>query len=105
MPARYAKPEEHSGIVASLESYQYAIDRPAPDKTAAAPEAANPDAASRAPASTEEAGAQTPVAVDGGQAVASSASESKSVTPAPAADAGKRSMDEPDAKVPGAAVQ
>ncbi len=35
MPARYAKDEEYSGVVASLESYLYAIERPLPPETLA----------------------------------------------------------------------
>jgi hypothetical protein len=30
VPARYAKPEETSGIISSLDTYVFALDRPAP---------------------------------------------------------------------------
>jgi hypothetical protein len=56
VPARYDKPEETSGIISSLESYTFAIDRPAP----AVPDVAKtgePDIA--APAQAEEPGPVT----------------------------------------------
>jgi cellulose synthase operon protein C len=31
VPARYAKPEENSGIIASLETFIFEIERPAPE--------------------------------------------------------------------------
>jgi hypothetical protein len=36
VPARYDKPEETSGIITSLETYTFAIDRPAPAESAVA---------------------------------------------------------------------
>jgi hypothetical protein len=53
VPARYDKPEETSGIISSLESYTFAIDRPAP----AVPDVAKTGvSATAAPAQAEEPG-------------------------------------------------
>jgi hypothetical protein len=46
VPARYDKPEESSGIVSSLETYIFEIDRPAPP--------APPESEPGAPAKIEE---------------------------------------------------
>jgi hypothetical protein len=56
VPARYDKPEETSGIISSLESYTFAIDKPAPaDSDVAKTEVSAP----AAPAQAEEPGSVT----------------------------------------------
>jgi hypothetical protein len=73
VPARYDKPEETSGIISSLESYTFAIDKPAPadsdvaktevSATAAPAQAEEPGSvaksATSAPAQAEEPGSVT----------------------------------------------
>jgi outer membrane protein assembly factor BamD (BamD/ComL family) len=56
VPARYDKPEETSGIISSLESYTFAIDRPAPADSHVA-KTGKPGTA--APAQAEEPGSVT----------------------------------------------
>jgi len=56
VPARYDKPEETSGIISSLESYTFAIDRPAPADSDVA-KTGKPGTA--APAQAEEPGSVT----------------------------------------------
>jgi hypothetical protein len=55
VPARYDKPEEETPVIASLDSYMFAIERPEPP-AARAPEGAATQAGEAKPAETKEAG-------------------------------------------------
>lgn len=103
MPARYAKAEEHSGIVASLESYLYAIERPAPpEAVAASPETGSSDAA--APADPGAA-VEKPADADEQQTVEAPVPETASEVPSSTGEAGKGSPNEDQGEVREAVVQ
>jgi TolA-binding protein len=103
MPARYAKAEERSGIVASLESYLYAIERPAaPEAVAGNPGA---EGSGQAPSDEQDVVVQNPKATDEPLAEAAPTPETASEAPAPVAGAEEESPDEPKGEVRKAAVQ
>jgi tetratricopeptide (TPR) repeat protein len=78
LPARYAKPEQESAVIASFDSYTYEIIRPQPPAPGSAEEGATQDAATEAEAQVPDAvagqtaTATTPLAIDQ-QAVVSGA--------------------------------
>jgi hypothetical protein len=80
VPARYDKPEETSGIISSLETYIFEIDRPAPAESEVA--------------KTEESESGKPLQVD----EPGSVTESESVEPAQAEELG--SVTEPETAEP-----
>jgi hypothetical protein len=81
VPARYDKPEETSGIISSLESYTFAIDKPAPaDSDVAKTEVS----ATAAPAQAEEPGSVTKSATAAPAQAEEPGSVAKSATAAPA---------------------
>jgi tetratricopeptide (TPR) repeat protein len=102
MPARYAKAEESSGIVASLESYLFAIERPVPpEAVAGSPGAEGAGAASPdAPGILEE-----KPAADDGQTVDASGPETLSEATTPDVDAENNSPDHPKEEIRKAVVR
>ncbi len=101
MPARYAKAEAHSEIVASLESYLYAIDRPEqPEAVAEKSDAPSPDDAA---SSDQSAAEEQPAAEDDTQAVI--APEPMPETTTSDGGKGNETTNAPEGEIQKAAVQ
>ncbi|MEJ2158517.1 MAG: tetratricopeptide repeat protein [Desulfobacteraceae bacterium] len=101
MPARYAKPEERSGIVASLESYLYAIERPAPPEAAASGPGA--EGSTAAPSEEPDGPLENPGAANSPQV--GKAPETASEPPSPVAGVGQNPPEKPKEEVPNATAQ
>jgi len=87
VPARYDKPEETIGIIRSLETYVFAIDRPTPEESVVV-KVEKPETAE--PAKVEEAGAvtETETAEPAKVEEAGAVTETETAEPAQAEDAG-----------------
>jgi tetratricopeptide (TPR) repeat protein len=111
MPARYDKPEEASGIISSLETFKYEIDRPVPvvpaaSKPATPAQPENPASVKKVesgpPAKAEKAGLATKVEPAAPGPVEKQETKMKAETagPAKAAQSGPVTETGPDAPAP-----